>query len=149
MNQLLFDRASGILAPQTFERIQTSARIQSIQPAPRLRFNGGEKEVPLEDEDGDDGDIASHRAERSVETKIWSHQAGVNALALDIEGRMYAVSQTLPFPWLILKVSYLEVQNLPSSSGTLKSSTQDRSTYSHPPELFLSNSLSPNSLTFH
>ena len=86
MNQLLFDRSSGILSPQAFARIQTSALVRSIQPAPRLRFNGGETEAPVEDGDG-----AEYSAGPSADPKLWAHQAGVNALALDIEGRMWVV----------------------------------------------------------
>jgi DNA excision repair protein ERCC-8 len=88
MNQLLFDRSTGSLSPHVFARIQTSALVRAIQPAPRLRFNGGEKEASVDDDD--DGDGIGSQAEASAETKIWAHQAGVNALALDIEGRMYA-----------------------------------------------------------
>jgi DNA excision repair protein ERCC-8 len=85
MNQLLFDRSSGNLSPQFFARIQTSAHVRAIQPAPRLRFNGGEREAPL-----DDGDGVGSPTEASAETRIWAHQAGVNSLALDIESRTYA-----------------------------------------------------------
>ncbi|KAE8448056.1 hypothetical protein EG329_009821 [Mollisiaceae sp. DMI_Dod_QoI] len=82
MNQLLFDRSTGILGPKAFARIQTSHLIHAIQPAPRLRFNGGEKEVlPLEDDQG------SSIPPTTDETKIWAHQAGANALAIDIENR--------------------------------------------------------------
>ena len=85
MNKLLFDRSSGNLGPPAFARIQTSALVLAIQPAPRLRFNGGEKEAAIED-DASEG--VGSQAEPSTETKTWAHQAGVNALALDIESRM-------------------------------------------------------------
>ena len=86
MNKLLFDRSSGNLGPPAFARIQTSALVLAIQPAPRLRFNGGEKEAAIEDT----SEGVGSQAEPSTETKTWSHQAGVNALALDIESRMQA-----------------------------------------------------------
>lgn len=88
MNQLLFDRSSGILSPQAFARIQLSALVRALQPAPRLRFNGGEREVPQQD---DIGNGVGSQAAPSTETRIWAHQAGANALALDIESRMCAL----------------------------------------------------------
>jgi len=88
MNQLLFDRSTGSLSPQAFAQIQTSARLRAIQAAPRLRFNGGEKEALLNDDDVGDG--SASQAEPSAETRLWAHQAGVNALALDVDGKMYA-----------------------------------------------------------
>jgi hypothetical protein len=87
MNQLLFDRSIGNLGPQIFARIQTSVLFRAVSPAPNLLFNGGEKEASLDD---DVGDGVGSQAEASAKTRIWAHQAGVNALALDIEGRMYA-----------------------------------------------------------
>jgi len=86
MNQLLFDRSSGNLSPQAFARIQTSTLVRAIQPGPRVRFNGGEKAAPLGD-DADNG--VESQAGSSAETRIWAHQAGANALALDIESRLY------------------------------------------------------------
>ena len=85
MNQLLFDRSSGTLSPQAFARIQTSSLVPAIQLAPRLRFNGGEKEAPLSDDVG-----VGSQTGPFTESKLWAHQAGVNSLALDIENRMYA-----------------------------------------------------------
>jgi len=85
MNQLLFDRSTGNLSPQAFTRHQTSQLIHTIQPTPRLRFNGGEREV------APDNDTAEGREPQGVvaaEAKIWAHQAGVNALSIDIESRM-------------------------------------------------------------
>ncbi len=87
MNQLLFDRSTGNLSPQAFARIQTSTLVRAIQPGPRLRFNGGEKAASLED-DSEAG--RDSEAKPSPDTRIWAHQAGVNALALDIESRVYA-----------------------------------------------------------
>jgi len=86
MNQLLFDRSSGNLSPETFARIQTSTLVRAIQPGPRLRFNGGEKAASLEN---DADNTVDSQVESSAETRIWAHQAGANALALDIESRMY------------------------------------------------------------
>ena len=89
MNQLLFDRSTGNLGPQAFARIQTSQRIHSIQPGPRLRFNGGEKEAVLVDDDEDQA--SQSRAplqEKNTESKIWAHQSGVNSLAIDIDNRL-------------------------------------------------------------
>jgi DNA excision repair protein ERCC-8 len=84
MNRLLLERSTGLLGPQAFARIHTAELIHAIQPRPTLRFDGGEKEsAVLENEAGES--IASVRP---VESKIWAHLAGVNALALDIEGRM-------------------------------------------------------------
>lgn len=86
MNQLLFDRSTGNLSPQAFSRIQTSQRLHAIQPAPRLRFNGGEKEHVPENEAGEGIETGEGGPE---ESKLWAHQSGVNALAIDIENRMY------------------------------------------------------------
>ncbi|CZR59815.1 probable DNA excision repair protein ERCC-8 [Phialocephala subalpina] len=82
MNQLIFDRSTGDLGPKAFARIQTSHLIHTIQLAPRLRFNGGEKEILPVDDEGK-GPASS----TASEDKIWSHQAGANALAIDIETR--------------------------------------------------------------
>jgi DNA excision repair protein ERCC-8 len=87
MNQLLFDRSSGNISPPAFARIQLSAQVHAIQPASRLRFNGGEKEASQED---DTGEGVESQAEPPVDARIWAHQAGVNALAIDIGSRMYA-----------------------------------------------------------
>jgi DNA excision repair protein ERCC-8 len=84
MNQLLFDRSTGNLSPQAFVRIQTSELVHAIQPAPRLRFDGGEKEtVPASSAENGEPQPSAEVAE-----KIWAHQAGVNALSLDIDNRM-------------------------------------------------------------
>jgi DNA excision repair protein ERCC-8 len=84
MNQLLFERSTGLLSPQAFARIQTAELIHAIQPRPTLCFDGGEKEVAVPE----DAASESSASAQPVESKIWAHQAGVNALALDIEGRM-------------------------------------------------------------
>ncbi|KAG4436406.1 hypothetical protein IFR05_008099 [Cadophora sp. M221] len=89
MNQLLFDRSTGNLGPQAFARIQTSQRIHSIQPALRLRFNGGEKDAVLVDDDKDQASQSrSPLVEESTESRIWAHQSGVNSLAIDIDNRL-------------------------------------------------------------
>jgi DNA excision repair protein ERCC-8 len=85
MNQLLFDRSTGGLGPHAFARIQSSQRLHAILPAPSLLFDGGEKEVvpragATEEHNPQDGE---------VEEKSWTHQAGVNALAIDIDGKLY------------------------------------------------------------
>ena len=89
MNKLLFDRSTGSLGPQAFARIQTSQRIHSFQPAPRLRFNGGEKEAVLVDDDESQAAQSSAPSVgESTEPKIWAHQSGVNSLAVDIDNRL-------------------------------------------------------------
>jgi len=86
MNQLLFDRSTGSLNPQAFSRLHTTALLHATQLAPKLRFNGGEKEEVVS------GRAALVHIDASLESsrpKIWAHQAGVNALALDkFDGRM-------------------------------------------------------------
>ena len=84
MNQLLFDRSTGTIGPQAFARLQTTQRIHAIQLAPELRFDGGEKEtVPANFAENGESQTGLDVAE-----KIWAHQAGVNALSLDIDQRM-------------------------------------------------------------
>lgn len=84
MNQLLFDRSTGTLGPQAFARIQTSHLIHVIQPAPKLRFDGGEKETVPASLVGN----GESQTGLDVAEKIWAHPAGVNALSLDIDHRM-------------------------------------------------------------
>jgi DNA excision repair protein ERCC-8 len=86
MNRLLFERSTGTVRPKTFARIVLSQRVQSIQLDPKLIFEGGEKEVPLDEDESESGNALS-----SVNAKRWAHQAGVNALGIDIEGRMLVV----------------------------------------------------------
>ncbi len=85
MNQLLFNRSTGDLSPTAFTRIQASRRILSIQAAPGLRFNGGEREALAVN---DDVSESSELARMASQSKTWAHQAGVGALALDLDGRM-------------------------------------------------------------
>jgi DNA excision repair protein ERCC-8 len=82
MNQLLFDRSTGNLSPQAFARLQISHTVHAIQPAPSLRFHGGEKEAARP--------AATRDSSAGIEGKdqIWAHQAGVNALSIDVENKM-------------------------------------------------------------
>jgi DNA excision repair protein ERCC-8 len=82
MNQLLFDRSTGNLDPKAFARIQTSQLLHAIQPVPNLQFNGGEKAI------SNNGDDRS-RNRNPTELKLWAHQTGVTALAIDrFDGKM-------------------------------------------------------------
>lgn len=85
MHQLLFARSTGDLGAQAFSRIQTSKLLGSIQSCPRVRFNGGEREVvvPL-----DDGEESSPVTSGGSKSKIWAHQSGVNALAIDVDNKV-------------------------------------------------------------
>lgn len=84
MNQLLFDRSTGNISPSAFQTIQTSGLLKAIQHAPRQRFDGGEREAaPIEPSDDTGATPAIVRSENS-----WAHQAGVNALSIDIDGRI-------------------------------------------------------------
>jgi DNA excision repair protein ERCC-8 len=90
MNQLLFDRSTGSLSPQAFSRINSSQLLYAIQQAPRLRFDSGE----LESRPPSTENVSFQACETGdfTERRIWAHQAGVNALAVDgIDGR-YLVS---------------------------------------------------------
>lgn len=80
MNQLLYDRSSGNLRASRFARAVISQRIHSFQLAPKLRFNGGETEILPND--------AGLTTQSEEDTKLWAHQAGVNALAIDIDNRL-------------------------------------------------------------
>lgn len=80
MNQLIFDRSTGSLSPTAFQTLQTSQRLHATQPALSKRFDGGEQEA-----------VSSTLETTGAEehgTRIWAHQAGVNALSLDIDGRI-------------------------------------------------------------
>lgn len=81
MNQLLLERSTGNLSPRDFARIQTSQRVHAIQLARRLRFDGGEKEHTS-------GHVSGELDAPEPQAKIWAHQAGVNALSVDIEDQM-------------------------------------------------------------
>lgn len=85
MNRLLFDRSAGNLGSEAFARLHTSQLVNAIQYAPKLRFDGGEKEVEAEEPDTN----VTEASEVPEGKKIWAHQSGVNALAVDrFEGRM-------------------------------------------------------------
>ncbi|RDL37500.1 WD40 repeat-like protein [Venustampulla echinocandica] len=74
----------GDLSAPAFSRIQTSQLVGAIQPCPRLRFDGCEREVvPV-----DDGEESSSVAPGDSKTKIWAHQAGVNALTIDVDNKL-------------------------------------------------------------
>ncbi|RFU28527.1 hypothetical protein B7463_g7798, partial [Scytalidium lignicola] len=87
MNHLLLDRSTGTLSPRAFARIQTAQRVYTIQPTPSLRFNGGEREAPPpHDTTGWSEELQAEN--KPNEVKVWAHQSGVNALAIDrFEGR--------------------------------------------------------------
>ena len=81
MNQWIFDRSTGSLSPSAFQTVTASQRLHAIQPAPRQRFHGGEQEAVLS--------VASEASGAETKlAKIWAHQAGVNALSIDIEGKI-------------------------------------------------------------
>ncbi|KAK7754857.1 hypothetical protein SLS62_003171 [Diatrype stigma] len=82
MNQLLFERSTGNVGPNVFARLQTTQLVSSFRPAPHFRFDGGERGTAIHD--GEAGPVDS-----SPGSHIWSHQAGVSALALErFEGRI-------------------------------------------------------------
>lgn len=77
MNALLFERSTGNLGPNAFARLQTTSLLTSFSPAPRFRFDGGERAA------GDGPSAAASSA------SLWAHQAGVTALAVErFDGRM-------------------------------------------------------------
>ncbi|KAF5872848.1 putative dna excision repair protein ercc-8 protein [Botrytis fragariae] len=75
MNQLIFDRSTGNLGPNAFARIQTTQLIHAILPAPKIKFNGGEKPPTTVAPGTEARDYAP--------VKLWAHQTGVNALSID------------------------------------------------------------------
>ncbi|KAI2640073.1 WD40 repeat-like protein [Xylaria nigripes] len=80
MNELLLERSTGALGPNTFARLQTTQLLRSFRPAPEFRFDGGERGIAIHD-----GQASSSDAVQS----IWAHQAGVSALALErFDGRI-------------------------------------------------------------
>jgi DNA excision repair protein ERCC-8 len=82
MNQLFLERSTGNLSPRNFARLHTSNLVHSIQLARRLRFDGGEQEAALPHGSVDIAELSR------AEAKTWAHQAGVNALSIDIEDRV-------------------------------------------------------------
>lgn len=103
MNQLLFDRSTGILGPHAFARLQSSQLLHAIQPAPSLVFDGGEKEVAPSASPGTSTteNLDPQEGEGELAEKSWTHQAGVNALAIDIDGRMYNLLQPVVAAYLL------------------------------------------------
>ncbi|KAI1381028.1 WD40 repeat-like protein [Hypoxylon crocopeplum] len=82
MNQLIFERSTGNVGPNVFARLQTTQLLNSFRPAPRFRFDGGERGTAVRD----DGDGA---VTPDASSTLWAHQAGVNALALErFDGRI-------------------------------------------------------------
>lgn len=107
MNQLLFERSTGSIGPNVFARLQTTQLLNSFQPAPKFRFNGGEKGIAVRD--GKDGSVAP------VKDTVSAHQAGVNALALERFGGRILVSGGLDAS---LKIWDLEQCGNPSKAHT-------------------------------
>jgi DNA excision repair protein ERCC-8 len=71
MNQLLFDRATGLLSAPACARHHTSRLLHGLQAAPNIRFDGGELAAPASINDGD------------TKAEIWAHKVGVNAIVID------------------------------------------------------------------
>lgn len=92
MNSLLFERSSGHLGSDAFARIQTTALLRSFGPAPRFRFDGGERDRGTIAGEGSSasGPVGNYaHAEDQSRASLWAHQAGVSALALErFDGRM-------------------------------------------------------------
>ncbi|GAB1313816.1 hypothetical protein MFIFM68171_04026 [Madurella fahalii] len=90
MNQLLFERSSGNIGPNVFARVKTNSLLRSFTAAPRVRFDGGEREPRA-----NQGESAAASArgvapdDDSSRSSLWAHQAGVSALALErFDGRL-------------------------------------------------------------
>ncbi|KAI1765156.1 WD40 repeat-like protein [Hypoxylon sp. FL1150] len=84
MNQLLFERSTGNIGPNTFARLQTTQLLSSFRSAPEFRFNGGENGSAVRD--SKDGSVAP---DQDVVSTLSAHRAGVNALALErFDGRI-------------------------------------------------------------
>ncbi|KAK4244613.1 WD40-repeat-containing domain protein [Corynascus novoguineensis] len=99
MNSLLFERSSGRLGPNEFARIQTATLLRSLAPAPRFRFDGGERatnDTAANPESEGTAPAPGGTVFRSSDgnavrrvSSLWAHQAGVNALALErFDGRI-------------------------------------------------------------
>ncbi|KAK3941266.1 hypothetical protein QBC46DRAFT_383262 [Diplogelasinospora grovesii] len=95
LDQILFERSSGNIGPNVFARLQTTKLLSSFRPAPRFRFDGGERAVGGNAGEGSSS-IAGARAAGdggeqtdSRPLSLWAHQAGVTALALErFDGRI-------------------------------------------------------------
>lgn len=101
MNQLLFERATGGLGANSFAKLETTRLLRSFRPAPRFRFDGGEKGAAV-----DIGEGRSNSALPDSKSNLWAHQAGVNALALErFDGRMLVqlpFDHCCPTSWTLL-----------------------------------------------
>ncbi|KAG9247381.1 WD40-repeat-containing domain protein [Calycina marina] len=80
MNQLLFDRATGSLDPQSFARVQTASLIHATQLSMKIRFDGSEKETTVSSQNSS---VHSETQIDEGKAKIWAHQLGVNALTIE------------------------------------------------------------------
>ncbi|KAK3325153.1 WD40-repeat-containing domain protein [Apodospora peruviana] len=88
MNQLLFEQSTGNISPNVFARLETTKLLSSFRPAPRFRFDGGERPVAVAGSSsaaapGSSQSEAGGGTDSSSSTSIWAHQAGVNVLALE------------------------------------------------------------------
>ncbi|KAI1332827.1 WD40-repeat-containing domain protein [Xylariaceae sp. FL0255] len=107
MNQLLLDRSTGEIGPNTFARLQSIRLLTSFCPAPLYRFDGGERGTAVNDGEASSSDNPS---------SIWAHQAGVSALALERFDGRFLVSGASDAS---IKIWDLEqVNNKPSSSSS-------------------------------
>lgn len=101
MNQLLFDRATGITNPQTFARLTQSQLVPALQYIPNLSFDGGEREqsqilncatrgthARVVADTAVTPDTSGDAAATTQSSKTWAHQSGVNALSIDIDDRI-------------------------------------------------------------
>ncbi|KAK3309188.1 WD40-repeat-containing domain protein [Chaetomium strumarium] len=90
MNSLLLDRSLGNLGPNAFARIQTTKLLSSFSPAPRFRFDDGERAAgqPSSSSASSQAQVPSHGGD-TARASVWAHQAGVSALALErFDGRI-------------------------------------------------------------
>ena len=80
MTSNLFARALGSISPQALQKAETSRLLDSLQAAPRIRFDGSDGAAPTK---------AQHNGHQEDELSgTWAHKIGVNCLAIDrFEGR--------------------------------------------------------------
>ena len=81
MNQLLYERSTGNLSPQAFACLQSTRLLHNLQPSPLHHFDGGEREAVIEQRAP--GPSSSAQEYEVQEQRVWAHQAGINALALE------------------------------------------------------------------
>ncbi|KAH8685749.1 WD40-repeat-containing domain protein [Tricladium varicosporioides] len=86
MNQLLLERSTGAVSAHGFARVQASQLLHVTQLSSGLRFDGGEKQVVSDSDDEVSSAASGGRVAR--DPRIWAHQAGANALAIDIENKL-------------------------------------------------------------